>query len=113
MNNLEKKINQIINIYNSKKKKSFQYSLLDDALSNEDILKGIEVLLKKKITMGRITERFEYEFAKYLDVKHALMVNSGSSANLLAAFALVNPKRKNFLKPGDEFLIQALCWSTS
>lgn len=113
MKNLEKKINQIINLYNSKKKKNFRYSLLDDALSDEDIFKGIEVLLKKKITMGRITERFEYEFAKYLDVKYALMVNSGSSANLLAAFALVNPKKKNFLKPGDEFLIQALCWSTS
>ena len=113
MKNLEKQINKIINLYHSKKKGGFRYSLLDDALSNEDIFKGIEVLIKKKITMGQITERFEYEFAKYLNVKHALMVNSGSSANLLAAFALVNPKKKNFLKPGDEFLIQALCWSTS
>ena len=41
------------------------------------------------------------------------MVNSGSSANLLASFALTNPKKKNFLKRGDEFLIPALCWSTS
>jgi len=112
MKNFEKKINQIINSYQNKKK-DFSYPLLDDALSNEDIIKGIEVLLKKKITMGKITERFEYEFAKYLNVKHALMVNSGSSANLLAAFALVNPKKKNYLKVGDEFLIQSLCWSTS
>lgn len=113
MKNFKKQLNQIINLYSKKKQKNFKYPLLDDALSNEDIIKGIEVLLRKKITMGEITERFEYEFAKFLNVKYALMVNSGSSANLLASFALVNPKKKNFLKKGDEFLIQALCWSTS
>ena len=113
MKNFKKQLNQIINLYSKKKQKNFKYPLLDDALSNEDIIKGIEVLLRKKITMGEITERFEYEFAKFLNVKYALMVNSGSSANLLASFALVNPKKNNFLKKGDEFLIQALCWSTS
>ena len=41
------------------------------------------------------------------------MVNSGSSANLLAAFALINPLKKNRLKKGDEFIIPSLCWSTS
>ena len=41
------------------------------------------------------------------------MVNSGSSANLLAAFASCNPLRKNIFKRGDEVLIPAVCWSTS
>lgn len=41
------------------------------------------------------------------------MVNSGSSANLLAFFALINPMKKNRLKRDDECLIPALCWSTS
>ena len=41
------------------------------------------------------------------------MVNSGSSANLLAVFASCNPLRKNRFKPGDEVLIPVLCWSTS
>ena len=63
--------------------------------------------------MGEITHKFEREFSKYMNVNHALMTNSGSSANLLAAFALINPKKKNFLKSGDEFIIQSLCWSTS
>jgi len=103
-------------------KKSFQYNsknnirdykLLEDAFSFDDIMCGIDVLLSKKITMGEITKKFEIEFAKYLNVKYALMVNSGSSANLLAAFALINPKKDNFLKNGDEFIIQSLCWSTS
>ena len=41
------------------------------------------------------------------------MVNSGSSANLLAFFCLVNPKAKQKLRRGDECLIPSLCWSTS
>ena len=41
------------------------------------------------------------------------MVNSGSSANLLATFASCNPWRKNRFKKGDHAIIQSLCWSTS
>ena len=41
------------------------------------------------------------------------MVNSGSSANLLALQCLINPYRKNKLNKGDEILIPTLCWSTS
>ena len=41
------------------------------------------------------------------------MVNSGSSANLLALFALINPQKKNRLKTGDECLVPAVCWATS
>ena len=41
------------------------------------------------------------------------MVNSGSSANLLALFALINPLSNYKIKKGDECLIPALCWSTS
>ena len=63
--------------------------------------------------MSEITKKFEYEFAKYVGVKYALMVNSGSSANLLATFAAGNPLRKKRFKSGDEVLISALCWSTS
>ena len=41
------------------------------------------------------------------------MVNSGSSANLLAVFAAGNLLRKNRLKVGDEVLVPSLCWPTS
>ena len=107
-------LNKIINYYSKINRKiSFNYPLLDDAFSNEDLIKGIEVIIRKKITMGEVTKRFEYEFARFLNVKYSLMVNSGSSANLLAAFALINPKKVGYLNRGDEFLIQSLCWSTS
>ena len=66
----------------------------------------------KFITMNKVTREFEKRFAKYLGVKYALMVNSGSSANLLALFALINPKAKR-VKSQDECIIPTICWSTS
>ena len=63
--------------------------------------------------MSKITRNFEKQFAKKLGCKYALMTNSGSSANLLAVSAIINPLFKNKLKPGDEVLIPAVCWSTS
>ena len=89
------------------------FPLLEKGFTSLDILKGIEVLLSKKITMSNITRKFENEFGKFIGSKYAMMVNSGSSANLLAAFALINPLKKNRLKKGDEFIIPSLCWSTS
>ena len=93
--------------------KKYKYKLLEDGFSKEDISRGVKVLLSGQITMASQTKKFEIEFAKKLGVKYALMVNSGSSANLLATFAAGNPLRKKRFKLGDEVLIPALCWSTS
>ena len=90
-----------------------KYSLLDDAFSKQDIIEGIKVILSKKITMSKITLEFEKYFAKSIGSKYAVMVNSGSSANLLAVFAACNPLRKNKFKPGDEAIIPSVLWSTS
>ena len=95
------------------KKDSNRYLLSPNSFSNDDIICGIEILLSKKITMAGLTKKFEHEFAKYIGSKYALMVNSGSSANLLSTFALINPLKKNRLNKGDECLIPSLCWSTS
>ena len=107
LENLISKSNNLIN-RNTKK-----YPLLEKGFTNEDVMSGIEVLLSRKLTMSEITKKFEYNFSKFVGSKYALMVNSGSSANLLSAFALINPKKKNRLKPGDKFIIPAICWSTS
>ena len=93
--------------------KSYDYELLENGFSKEDILAGKKVLSSKKITMGKYTKDFEKSFAKKIGAKYALMVNSGSSANLIATFASGNLLRKNRLKRGDEVLIPALCWPTS
>ena len=93
--------------------KKYKYKLLEDGFSKKDLSIGVKVLLSGQITMASRTRRFEIEFAKKLGVKYALMVNSGSSANLLATYAAGNPLRKKRFKLGDEVLIPVLCWSTS
>ena len=92
-------LKKIIDKYSKNIKPSrFIHPLHNNAFSTDDILRGTEVLLNQKITMSSITEEFEYKFAKFIGSKYALMVNSGSSANLLASFALINPKKRNRLK---------------
>ena len=109
-----KYLEKLIKIFDAKKKiRKTSYPLLEKGFESNDILKGIEVLLSRNITMSSITKKFENEFAKFIGSKYALMVNSGSSANLLSSFALINPKKKNHLKKGDKFIIPATCWSTS
>ena len=89
------------------------YPLSADSFSDDDLIEGIKIILSKRLTMSKVTKKFEEEFAKFIGSKYALMVNSGSSANLLAMFALVNPLSRYKIKKGDECLIPALCWSTS
>ena len=62
--------------------------------------------------MGRETLKFENTFSKKISNRPSIMVNSGSSANLLIFQCLINPKI-NKLKKDDEVLIPAICWSTS
>src|SRR4029079_1565213 len=57
--------------------------------------------------------RFEQEFAKRFGHGHAVLVNSGSSANLLAIAGVSNPAVSTPRKPGDEVISPALCWSTT
>jgi len=73
----------------------------------------VEVILSNRLTMSKNVDEFEVKFAQWLNVPYACMVNSGSSANLLAMAALVNPERKKRLFPGDEVLVPCVCWSTS
>jgi len=91
----------------------FQYKLLSDAFSDKDINAGISVLKSRQLTMSKITVNFEKIFARKMGCKYAVMANSGSSANLLALSAIINPLFKKKLSPGDEVLIPAICWSTS
>ena len=97
----------------SLKKSKFFYPLLNDPFNKQDLIEGIKVILSKQMTMAGKTINFEKDFKKKIKVKNSLMVNSGSSANLLAMQCLINPYRKIRLKKGDEVLIPALCWSTS
>lgn len=79
----------------------------------EEVFEFLQCLLGTEVTMGPKVKRFEQEFAKRFGHGHAVMVNSGSSANLLAIAGVANHYVKDALKPGDEVIVPALCWSTT
>ena len=115
MNNKQKKFFESILKQKTKANKNQnKYALtLDSPITIDDMYSAVEVILSGQITMSEITKKFEKEFAKFVGSKFALMVNSGSSANLLAFFSLINPLQKNKVSFGSECLIPGLCWSTS
>jgi CDP-6-deoxy-D-xylo-4-hexulose-3-dehydrase len=66
------------------------------------------------LTSSRFTDAFEKEFAAFIGARHALLVNSGSSANLLAVSALTSPKLgSRRLRPGDEVITVAAGFPTT
>lgn len=89
------------------------YPLIENPYRKSDINEALKVLKSRRLTIGPVTDKFQNSFTKKLGSNFSLMVNSGSSANLLALQCLINPYRKKRLKPGDEVLIPSLCWSTS
>ena len=93
--------------------KKYFFPLVKNPYRSKDIFKAIKVLKTGKLTMGTNVSSFEKEFTSKLKTNYSLMVNSGSSANLLAIQCLINPYRKKRLKIGDEIIIPSLCWSTS
>ena len=66
------------------------------------------------LTSGRYTELFERNFAAFFKLKHAILCNSGSSANLLALSALTSPKMgEQALRKGDEVITVAAGFPTT
>jgi CDP-6-deoxy-D-xylo-4-hexulose-3-dehydrase len=66
------------------------------------------------LTAGRFSKQFEFEFANYFGSKKALLVNSGSSANLVAFYTLTSPKLGDrAIKPGDEVITVAAGFPTT
>lgn len=91
----------------------FDYPLIENTYEKEEVLAMMEVLTTNRLTLGKEVNSFEKEFAEYVGSKYAVMVNSGSSANLLAMAVATNYKRKNKLKDGDKIIVPNVCWSTS
>ena len=74
----------------------------------------IDASLDGWFTTGRFAAQFEREFAGFMGVRHALLVNSGSSANLLALSSLTSPSlRERQLRPDDEVITVAAGFPTT
>lgn len=83
-------------------------------LTPADIAASVDAVLDGWFTSGPRTRQFEKELAGRVGVRHACMVNSGSSANLLALTALTSPQvGKRRLRPGDEILTVAVSFPTT
>jgi len=83
-------------------------------LDEADILMGVDAALDGWLTAGRFADEFEREIARYLGSRFSLLVNSGSSANLLAFYTLTSPKLgERAIKPGDEIITVAAGFPTT
>lgn len=80
----------------------------------EEVCNLVDSALEFWLTSGRYTRKFEKEFAEYLGIKFCSVVNSGSSANLLALMALTSPLLgERRVRPGDEMITVAAGFPTT
>lgn len=91
-------------------KENVKIKLMHDPITADEINAINDCLKSGEYTQGRIVEEFERKFAEWNGSKYAVMVNSGSSANLLIVSLL---KEKYGLKDGDEVLVPAVTWPTT
>lgn len=81
---------------------------------HEEMVKLVDSSLEFWLTAGRYTDQFEKEFANYLGIKYCSLVNSGSSANLIALMALTSQLLGNRqVKRGDEIITVAAGFPTT
>ena len=90
---------------------NLEYGLSSDTWDENELAALQRVIASGRYTMGEEVKKFEKEFAEFMGVKHAIMTNSGSSANLLMLTALkLHPK---FDKTKTEVIVPAVSWSTT
>ncbi|HTR88241.1 MAG TPA: DegT/DnrJ/EryC1/StrS family aminotransferase [Reyranella sp.] len=88
------------------------YSLASSSWGPEELKAIQRVVDSGMFTMGENVKAFERDFAKYFGTKYGVMVNSGSSANLVAVASLFYKKDRP-LQRGDEVIVPAISWSTT
>lgn len=89
-----------------------KYGLASSTWDESELQAMQNVIQSGNFTMGQKVIEFEKQFAAYVGAKYAVMVNSGSSANLVLVHALKYHSKFN-LKPGDEIVVPAVSWSTT
>jgi CDP-6-deoxy-D-xylo-4-hexulose-3-dehydrase len=93
---------------------SFKFPLATSSWDQDEYNALQRVIKSDRYSMGSEVFRFEAQFAEYFGAKYAVMVNSGSSANLLMVSALLYSKDpKTSLSSGDQVIVPAVSWSTT
>ncbi len=96
---------------NEAKPRRYWYPLSLATYGVEEIVEALDSLCSFRTTMWEKTLQFELQFAAYQNCNDGVMVNSGSSADLLLCFLLTNPAHP-LLQTGDEILIPVVTWPT-
>ncbi|CRM43574.1 DegT/DnrJ/EryC1/StrS family aminotransferase [Pseudomonas sp. 58 R 12] len=93
---------------------STRFPLAASTWEKEELDAMQRVIATGMFTMGENVKAFEQDFAQFVGSKHCVMVNSGSSANLLIVAALFYTKNADLkLERGDEIIVPAVSWSTT
>ena len=103
-------------IYHKKKeyKKGDRISYAGRVYDEEEMVNLVDSSLEFWLTAGHYTEQFEKEMAEYLGIRYCAVVNSGSSANLVAFMTLTSPLLgERRVKPGDEVITVAAGFPTT
>ena len=91
---------------------TIRYPLAGSSWDGAEVEALQRVIASGMFTMGEHVAQFEKDFARYVGSKYCVMVNSGSSANLLMVAALFCSKQ-GLLKRGDEVIVPAVSWPTT
>jgi CDP-6-deoxy-D-xylo-4-hexulose-3-dehydrase len=95
-------------------KEGDRISYASRVFDEKEMMNLVDSSLEFWLTSGRYTDEFEDKLGKYLGVKYCSLVNSGSSANLLAFMALTSPLLgERAIKPGDEVITVACGFPTT
>jgi len=95
-------------------KKGQRISYAGRVYDEKELINLVDASLDFWLTTGRFADEFETRFASFLNIKNAFLVNSGSSANLLAFMALTSDKLKDKkIKRGDEIITVAAGFPTT
>jgi len=92
-------------------KKKYWYPLSLPTYGESEVRQAVDSMIKYRTTMWDKTNKFEKKFSKLTKSKYSIMVNSGSSSDLLMSFSLIDRKLK-LLKKNDEIIIPILTWPT-
>lgn len=93
---------------------SYKYPLSSNTWQKEEYNALKKIIDSNNFTMGKSVKTYEKNFANFIGSKYCVMVNSGSSANLLMIASLFYTKNNKLkLKRGDEVIVPAVSWSTT
>tara|TARA_B100000427_G_C15518280_1_gene599169 strand:- start:3845 stop:5179 length:1335 start_codon:yes stop_codon:yes gene_type:complete len=117
---LENKILELVEEYTKVKHKKIDFipgvssiPVNGRVFDDKELKELVSSSLKFWLTDGEYSELFSKKMSDFLSMKHVRLVNSGSSANLVALSSLTNKKIKNYIKEGDHIITSAVGFPTT